>query len=241
LDEPPEISQGFHSEKAAPLAGYSLPFDFQMEGVGYREALALKDEARALCIKIGVYVAMADGDLHEHEGQALQMWIKRMLEGSNSDTRDALKDRLNTALKDGYQEAKNGTLVLSELTERLAAIADVSMKYELVENCYDIAMRSGSNNTQVVDRIAKVLSLDLAEIEKIRDIKLVNQRRSDQPINIEELLGIDPSWDKATINRHLRNEFQKWNNRITSLAEGEEREMAQRMLNAISEARKNYG
>jgi uncharacterized tellurite resistance protein B-like protein len=212
-----------------------------MEGVGYREALALKDEARALCIKIGVYVAMADGDLHEHEGQALQMWIKRMLEGSNSDTRDALKDRLNTALKDGYQEAKNGTLVLSELTERLAAIADVSMKYELVENCYDIAMRSGSNNTQVVDRIAKVLSLDLAEIEKIRDIKLVNQRRSDQPINIEELLGIDPSWDKATINRHLRNEFQKWNNRITSLAEGEEREMAQRMLNAISEARKNYG
>jgi hypothetical protein len=58
---------------------------------------------------------------------------------------------------------------------------------------------------------------------------------------VEELLNIDPRWDAGKIKAHLRTEFQKWNNRLTTLPEGDERESAQKMLDAISEARKRYG
>ena len=58
--------------------------------------------------------------------------------------------------------------------------------------------------------------------------------------SIEEILGIEKSWDKDRIKKHLTTEFQKWNNRYSTLKEGEERNNAQLMLNKIAEARKKY-
>jgi len=55
---------------------------------------------------------------------------------------------------------------------------------------------------------------------------------------LDEMLGIDRAWDADKRRRHLRQEFQKWNNRLNALPEGEERENAQRMLDAIAEYRK---
>ena len=40
--------------------------------------------------------------------------------------------------------------------------------------------------------------------------------------------------------KHLREQFYKWNNRLSALQEGEERRNAQRMLELIAEARKTY-
>jgi len=39
---------------------------------------------------------------------------------------------------------------------------------------------------------------------------------------------------------HLREEFNKWNNRLNTLPEGVERDNAQQMLGLISDARKKY-
>ena len=61
-----------------------------------------------------------------------------------------------------------------------------------------------------------------------------------QNSSIEEILGIEKSWDKEKIKKHLTTEFQKWNNRISTLKEGEERNNAQLMLNKIADARKKY-
>jgi len=76
----------------------------------------------------------------------------------------------------------------------------------------------------------------------MRDQKIVGlEINLGSQASIEDVLGIESDWDTATIKRHLRIEFQKWNDRINTLAEGEERDNAQQMLNLISEARQKYG
>ena len=44
----------------------------------------------------------------------------------------------------------------------------------------------------------------------------------------------------SKIKQHLTAEFQKWNNRINALEEGDDRNNAQLMLNKIADARKKY-
>ena len=59
-------------------------------------------------------------------------------------------------------------------------------------------------------------------------------------IDVESLLGIDPTWGNKKILAHLGKEFTKWNGRMNSLPEGEERDNAQKMLDRIAETRKKY-
>ena len=59
-------------------------------------------------------------------------------------------------------------------------------------------------------------------------------------IDIESLLGIDPTWSNKKIQAHLGKEFAKWNGRLNTLPEGEERDNAQKMLDRIAETRKKY-
>jgi hypothetical protein len=148
-------------------------------------------------------------------------------------------------MRDAHASARTGTLSIKALISRLNEIGVKSVKYETVELCFDLMATRGELGTakaRVVDLIAKSLELDIAEYEKIRDAKIVTAAPAIAPeAQIEGLLGIDPSWDRERIKRYLRSEFQKWNNRLGVLPEGVERDSAQRMLDAISEARKRYG
>ena len=67
---------------------------------------------------------------------------------------------------------------------------------------------------------------------------MMNKKSSN--IDIESLLGIDPTWSKKRIEEHLGKEFAKWNGRMNSLPEGEERDNAQKMLDLIAKTRKKY-
>ena len=57
---------------------------------------------------------------------------------------------------------------------------------------------------------------------------------------MNEALGIDPSWSKEKIRKHLRSEFKKWNSRINNLSDKTERANAQSRLDMISKARELY-
>lgn len=147
-------------------------------------------------------------------------------------------------MKDAYERAKKDDLTLTTLTEELNSIDDGPSKYEAVELCFDVLAASAVENSdkaRVIDLIARALNLDLREIERIRDVRIVGLTDElSKQVRIEDLLGIDQSWGPEQIKRHLRTEFQKWNNRLTTFPEGEERNNAQRMLDAISEARRKY-
>ncbi len=95
---------------------------------------------------------------------------------------------------------------------------------------------------KTIRRVADALGLDLDEIEKLRDTKMIGLDMSvSDHASIEEILGINVKWDADLIKKHLRTEFQKWNDRLNTLPEGDVRQNAQHMLDVIAEARKKYG
>ena len=71
----------------------------------------------------------------------------------------------------------------------------------------------------------------------LKDLKM----RVTEDTSLEELVGIQPNWDNDQIKKHIRNEFKKWNSRLTSSKNEDERNNAQEKLNLIAELRKKYG
>jgi len=123
-------------------------------------------------------------------------------------------------------------------------IGEMPDKIEAIELAYKVMSADGvidKSEMEVINKVAKALDIDPEELERLRDQELVNISSSSSGINIEELLDIDSSWSNKEIKAHLAKEFQKWNNRLNTLEEGDERDNAQKMLDYIAEARKKYG
>ncbi len=245
LSNPPSITHGFsETEHSGLLWQQTLTFSKSFEDKGYSEAAEHRDEAMAISLKIGMAVAMADGDLDDKEGDTLKQWILRAIEPFSDEKQQMLKKLYNEAMKDAYADAINENLSLSDLTNRLNEIGEKTTKYEALELCFDVMAADGvadKEEIHMIRKISEVLELDIDEINKMRDRKIIGLDVSaSDHANIEILLGIDAGWSKEQIKKHLRSEFQKWNNRINTLNEGKERDNAQRMLDLIAEARKKY-
>ena len=244
LDNPPDIHAGFADGNEGILWQTGLRFSHYFANKGYQEAAEHREEAQALSVKIAVAVAMADGSLDDGEGEVISNWIRKAIDPFDDEKRELLRDVYNAAFKDAYAVATDTGLSLSDLTGRLNEIGEAKVKYNAIELCFEVMAADGvsdSEEMRVIRQIGEALDLDLDELNAIRDQKIVglnNLVSADG--GVEELLGIDPDWDDAKINAHLRAEFQKWNNRLNTLPEGEERDNAQEMLNLIAAARREY-
>ena len=89
-------------------------------------------------------------------------------------------------------------------------------------------------------RLGDALELDVQELEKLRDLKMMNLSSAVEEADNESLLGIDVEWSKEEIQKHLKAEFRKWNARLNNLQPGPDKEHAQKMLDTIGELRNKY-
>jgi tellurite resistance protein len=245
LGNPPDVMHGFNdSDHPGLLLQRTLEFSWTFKEKGYKEAAEHREEATAIAIKIGIAVAMADGSLENREGAILKSWIGRRVHHLSQERQEVLKKVYNDAMRGAYLEAKRGELKLEELTRRMDEIGDTTTKYEAVELCFDVMAGDGvatAEELRIIRDVAEALDLDVGEIEKMRDQRLISLNSSiESHASIEEMLGILPGWDNEHVRKHLRLEFQKWNNRMTHLADEQERVNAQRMLDVIAEARQKY-
>ena len=246
LDNPPAIEHGFHApESKGILWQKRLNFTHSIKDKGYREAAEHREEAQAIALKLGVFVAVRNGRISDPKGNAIKGWVTKQLDLLASDQRESKKGLYNAAMKEAFAAAAANELSLSELTTRLNEIADKPVKYDAIDLCFDVATSAGGADgadLRTIRKIAEAIDLDLKEIDKIRDQKIVSLGGDiSKQGSIEELLGVGAEWDKDRIKKHLRDEFQKWNNRLSTLPDGEERQSAQTMLDLISQARKKYG
>jgi tellurite resistance protein len=241
INKPPDIELGFGD---GALWTGTLAYEYVSDEKGYEEEAQHRDEARALCLKIGMTVAMADGSLDQSEGDALKKWVRDTIAPFGEEKQQELKDLYNEAMRAAYRAASDGSLTLSDSTSRLKEIGDEAQKIEAVELAYLVMNADGrieSSEVEVIRKVTQSLGLSAETIEGIKD-KAIIGLDSDIPVKggVDEILGIDPSWDQGQINRHLRTEFQKWNGRLNSLPAGAARDKAQDMLSRIGEARKKY-
>lgn len=241
---PPTIRAGF-SDGGEIFLAKTLEFDHVFTEKGYEEASEHRDEAQALSLKIGIAVAMADGTLDDSEGEVLKDWIIREVAPYSDEKQKELKSLFNNALKEGFAQARSGTLALSPLVERLADIGEKKTKYDAVALCFDVMAADGVADPEemsVIRQVAEALDLDMDEIEKMREGVTLNLSTSlTSEEGLESLVGLEGSWSDEQKRKHLRTEFQKWSNRLNSLPEGDERDSAQNMLDNIASLRKKYG
>lgn len=246
-DNSPKIVAGrANADHPGLLWQTEIGFDWTYDGKGYEEAAEHRDEARALSVKIAMAVAMADGNLDGAEGVLMQCWIKREVSSYEGGKRERLKNLYNAALRESFAEAKRGELNIDELAARLNEIGEKPIKYEAMELCFDVMSADGVAHPEEMEtlrRLAKTLELDMREVEGMRDKAVVGMSAdfSDGGDSAENLLGIDPGWGAGRVEKHLRAEFAKWNGRLETLPAGAARDNAQRMLDAIAEAKKNFG
>jgi len=240
-NNPPVINLGM-----GDLGVYALTAQYNhwFEEKGYQEKSEAIDKSRAISIKIGMAVAMADGTLDDSEGQTLKNWITEKISFFSEDLQKELKKLYNDAMKESHKLAKSGDLSLSDLCKQMNDLAEMPQKLEAMELAYKVMGADGvidKSEMEVINKVAKALNVEPSELEKLRDQEIVSVSSATSEINIEELLDIDPSWSAKEIKAHLAKEFQKWNNRLNALDEGDERDRAQQMLDYIAEARKKYG
>lgn len=245
LNNLPPINKGFGTRGHEGLLWTkTVEFTHYFSEKGYLEASVNRDEATGLSLKIGMAVAMADGSLDDEEGVILQQWIVKSIAPYSDERREYLKNLYNGILKESYDEALTGGLKLSSLTSRLNEIGEKSTKYETLELCFEVMAADGvadTNEMKIIQVVAESLELDLEEVAALRDqaIMGLNANVSDQA-SVESILGIDPNWSSEQTRKFLRTEFQKWNNRLNTLSDEQERDNAQNMLNLIADARKKY-
>ena len=251
MNDRPSIFLGFSDSPDFIWTG-SAEFTFDFEIKGYKEAREDKKEARALSIKIGVAVSMSDGELDDREGEALNKWIKKIISPYDEDEQESLKKIYNNALKESYKLAESGNLNLTEICKEMNKIAEIPQKHEALELAHQIMIADGlidKSETEMINKIATLLEIDPKELENIRDKQLVSFKPTDDDdssgpggasTDVESLLGIDTTWSNKKIRAHLGKEFAKWNGRLNTLPEGQERDYAQFMLNLIAVARKKY-
>ncbi|MFK5984808.1 MAG: TerB family tellurite resistance protein [Pseudomonadota bacterium] len=245
MDNIPNIVHGFHNEgEEGILWQHVFNFEYEFEEKGYQEASEHRDESIELALKIGMAVAMSDGSLDDSEGDVLKHWTIKSIAHFSDEKQARLKKLYNDAMRESYADAKSGDLSLSALTGRLNDIGDKSVKYEALELCFEVMAADGvadEAELTIIRKIAQSLDLDMDEVAKMRDSSIVNLNANvSDHASIEIMLGIEDHWTTDEIKKHLRAEFQKWNNRLNTLTEGDERDNAQRMLDTIAEARKKY-
>jgi hypothetical protein len=88
---------------------------------------------------------------------------------------------------------------------------------------------------------ADLLNIPSEEFERLKDFHTLNVTLAENPENDDErLLGIDPAWSKEEKLIYLRKEFKKWNSRMATLTDPEQRKVAQHRLDMIGRIRQRY-
>jgi len=147
---------------------------------GYLEEGDHINEARALSVKIGIAVAMSDGEFDDTERNTLDRWIKKMIMPFDREKQIMLKDLYNKAKEDAEEvfsdlKEQDRDSALDIICKDLHDINEEAQKYEALELAHEVMVADGmecKDESRCIHRIAKNLGISADEIELIRAHKI---------------------------------------------------------------------
>lgn len=219
----------------------SVTVTYQNNENGYLDNTDNTEYFEEMLIKTAMLVSASDGDMDVNEANIVKSWITKRLSGYNDHAVADAKARLNSYVKDVYQEIEDNSINIYEVLEGIENIASEGEKFELFQICLDVAQADGEADDaelKIIHKIAAYLKLDRKQfrsmIEKTLPITMHVSQADD-----ETLLGIDSSMSNKEVKKLLREQYQKWNARVAS-SDSTTREQAEKMIHLIAEARKKY-
>ena len=219
-------------------------FEFEFTEKGYEEEKIHRREALLLAIHLAMAVSSADGCFDEEEGEVVQAWIERHIESARPSERESLKKDMNASVQKAYQDGIETGIQTDQAIARLNEIGDKATKFEALELCFEVMSANDKISPDEMNLIriyADLLNIPREEFERLKDFHTLNVTLAENPENDDErLLGIDPAWSKEEKLIYLRKEFKKWNSRMATLTDPEQRKVAQHRLDMIGRIRQRY-
>ena len=210
----------------------------------YSNAISDYKKSMGLIVQFGVFTAMSDGTMDQSEATVIKGWIQKTVSSIIQDHSADIKLILNLAFKNAFEKARVGELNFTNLISELNEVGNSTFKSQALELAFAVLSADGNienSELKVIDNLVRGLGLDSKEVSRIRDQQLILLNISTSTSSTtESILGIQPGWDKEATRKHLQLEFQKWNGRLSTLAEGEGRKNAQKMLDIIGTLRQKY-
>lgn len=223
-------------------------FHCPLSNTGYIKLAKERRRVESMVIRLAAAVAAADGSLDPEEMMILERKIlswsfqaAERFDGLSVRQRsNSYKGMMRRAIaKAGANEINTASLLKSMHTR-----ADRALWIETLELCNAVMSVDGiasGSQLQLLREIAESSRLDVEDLEKYRDKYAICHMAGDPTeVSVEEILGIDKSWDREGVRRYLKSEYKKWNGRLNTVPEGNVRENTQRLLDMIGEAYKEY-
>jgi len=219
-------------------------FEFEFTEKGYEEQKIHRREALLLAIHLAMAVSSADGCFDDAEGEVVQAWIERHIESTPPSKREGLKKDMNASVQKAYQEGIETGIQTDQTIARLNEIGDKATKFEALELCFEVMSANDKISPDEMNLIrvyAELLNIPKEEFERLKDFHTLNVTLAENLENDDErLIGIDPAWPKEEKLIYLRKEFKKWNSRMATFTDPEQRKVAQHRLDMIGRIRQRY-
>ena len=229
------------------LIHYSdLKVTLSFDEPGYMNEIENADAAKPLMVEIAMQMAMSDGSLDKSEGDIIKKWIKNQIKSVSESKKDELKNRLNNSLESSYEKLSNGEDISNSI-KKFNSLASKNLKYQLIEFCLDVLSADGvadEAELKNLENLTLEIDLNFDEVKRMKDKTLVNIQTKPssggQSASDESLIGMDTDLTKDEALQFIKKEYRKWNGRLNTLSPGNERDNAQRMLDALARLREKY-
>ena len=229
------------------LIHYSdLKVSLSFDEPGYMDEIENADAAKPLMVEIAMQMAMSDGSLDKSEGDIIKKWIKNQIKSVSESKKDELKNRLNNSLESSYEKLSNGEDISNSI-KKFNSLASKNLKYQLIEFCLDVLSADGvadEAELKNLENLTLEIDLNFDEVRRMKDKTLVKIQTKPssggQSASDESLIGMDIDLTKDEALQFIKKEYRKWNGRLNTLSPGNERDNAQRMLDALARLREKY-
>lgn len=199
--------------------------------------------AIATSMTVGAYCALGDGNLNNKEIETLRRWKNDFV----SEIKVGVRSRIDTAMENEIRASLTGVSEqrLHTACSKLKEVGDpfksmtMGLAFEIVTSDHKIE----PSEMACLHKIARLMDIsdtkfkDLEE-KHVRPIQLKEATSGQSNANAnEQLLGIDSSWTKEEKLAKLTSEFSKYNARMQTIRNDEQRAQCRRMLEIIAAMR----
>jgi len=202
-------------------------------------------DAYAASMTVGMYCALADGSIDRREHRTLQRWKKTFVEQAPTE----LRSRLESALELRLICSENG-VTDSNLYAACHALCTLPADFRLqvMTMAFEVVAADEAIRPSEVKGLRKVARQMLIADAKFKELEqqYLQHLRSTEPetpskppvSNAQErLFGINPVWSQEQKLAQLTNEFAKFNSRMQSMRDEDQRARCREMLKDIAQYR----
>lgn len=239
----PDIEFGFGGESS--VYEISTNFRYEFSEPGYMDKIENQDKIITTSIELALSMAHSDGNLDKSEIKIIKDWIKEKSKKFNPETETFVEDdELIKLFEESFnvatEEIKKGNLSTSIILSTIVEIADEKSKHDVVELCYKVLSADGHMDSQeknLIKIISDELNIKHGDLQNLKDQSILNLSISENEHSsdsVDDLLGINDGMSRGQKIQKLKDDFNKWNERLNILSNQDEKRNAQDMIDLIS-------